>query len=80
MMEIKSMDFDVAMSELEEIVNKLEDAEIPVEKATKLYERGAKLKEHCQKILDEERTKIHKIATENGIDLKEIEKEIDEEE
>ena len=74
------MDFETAMAELEKIVEQLEDESISAEKATELYETGTKLKEHCQKILDGERTKIEKIAKENGIDLKEIEKEIKEEE
>jgi len=78
MTDIGKIDFDTAMSELETIVNELESGNLPVEKATKLYEKGAKLKERCQQILEEERTKINEIANQNGIDLKEIEKEFEE--
>ena len=43
--------FEVAMTELETIVQTLEDGEIELETALDRYERGVKLLRHCHTIL-----------------------------
>ena len=56
-----SMSFENAIKELEAIVEELEGNEISLDDAVSAYERGAKLKNICQKRLDEARLKVEKI-------------------
>ena len=60
--DIKEMSFEDAMKELEAVVGKLESGDVPLEDSIKLYERGAALKEHCQKKLAEAEEKVAKIT------------------
>ena len=55
------MSFENAIKELEAIVEELEGNEISLDDAVSAYERGAKLKNICQKRLDEARLKVEKI-------------------
>ena len=59
--EFENMSFENAIKELEEIVEELEGNEISLDDAVSAYERGAKLKNICQKRLDEARLKVEKI-------------------
>lgn len=49
-----------SMAQLEEIVQQLEDGDIPLEKALQQFEKGVKLSRDCQTALDqaEQRVKI----------------------
>lgn len=59
--DIEAMSFEQALQELEAIVGKLESGESTLDDAINAYERGAELKKHCQKKLDEARMKVDKI-------------------
>lgn len=59
---VGNMDFETAMKELESIVSALEAGEVSLEDSVKHYERGAALKEHCQKKLAEAEEKVAKIT------------------
>ena len=59
--DLDSMSFENAIKELEAIVEELEGNEISLDDAVSAYERGAKLKNICQKRLDEARLKVEKI-------------------
>jgi len=59
--EFENMSFENAIKELEAIVEELEGNEISLDDAVSAYERGAKLKNICQKRLDEARLKVEKI-------------------
>jgi len=56
------MSFEEAMKELEGVVGRLESGDVPLEDSIKLYERGAALKEHCQKKLAEAEEKVAQIS------------------
>ena len=62
MTEIAAMSFEDAMKELEAVVNRLESGDVPLEDSIRLYERGAALKEHCQKKLAEAEEKVRQIT------------------
>ena len=62
----KNLSFEEALKELEEIVNSLERGDVSLEDAIEAYERGSKLKQHCQKKLDEARMKVEKIQMPDG--------------
>jgi len=59
---VAEMSFEDAMKELEAVVNRLESGDVPLEDSIKLYERGAALKEHCQKKLAEAEQKVAQIT------------------
>lgn len=55
--------FEDSINELEEIVQKLEKGECPLDEAVKLFEKGVKISNECHKTLNEAEQKI-KILTE----------------
>lgn len=60
--DIAALSFEKAMAELEEIVAKLESGKAELEGSIELYERGAKLKAHCEAKLKAAQEKIEKIV------------------
>ena len=49
--DISNFSFEQAMSELEDVVSKLENGQVPLEDSIKLYELGNALKKHCEQKL-----------------------------
>lgn len=62
MSEIEKLSFEDAMRELEATVGKLETGEATLEESIALYERGAKLRAHCEKRLREAEERVEKIT------------------
>ena len=60
--DVSKMSFEDALEELEEIVRTLEGGKGKLEDAITAYERGAKLKAHCEKKLKEAQSKVEKIS------------------
>ena len=58
---LENMTFEEALEELELIVNKLEAGGGTLEDAVEAYERGSKLKDQCQRRLNEAKMKVEKI-------------------
>ena len=58
-------DFEAAIAELETIVKKLEDGDLPLEKSLELYERGVQLSRFCHTRLEEAEKRIE-ILNERG--------------
>ena len=44
-------DFEAALAELEQIVGRLEQGELPLEESLRQFERGVELTRNCQKAL-----------------------------
>ncbi len=59
---ISEMSFEDALTELEGIVGQLERGDAPLEKSITIYERGAKLKAHCEGKLKDAQMKVDKIV------------------
>lgn len=55
---IGEMSFEEAMRELETIVGQLDSGNVELEKSIALYERGAKLRAHCEAKLREAEEKV----------------------
>lgn len=55
------LSFEEALRQLEEIVSVLERGDISLDDAIAAYEKGTRLKSHCQKRLEEARLKVEKI-------------------
>lgn len=58
--------FDQALNQLEEIVSKLEQGDVPLEEALDQFQEGIKLSRYCKKTLQEAETTMTKIVDENG--------------
>ncbi len=50
--------FEEALRELEEIVNRLEQGDLPLEEALRLFEEGVKLSRYCHTKLDEAQRRV----------------------
>ena len=59
-------DFETALSELEAVVERLEDGDLPLEQAVKEWEKGMKLRESCQKILQKAEQKVDVLMKKGG--------------
>jgi exodeoxyribonuclease VII small subunit len=58
-------DFEAAINELEGIVKKLEEGDMPLEQSLQLYERGVQLSRFCHARLEEAERRIE-ILNERG--------------
>ncbi|EAU40879.1 exodeoxyribonuclease VII small subunit [Fulvimarina pelagi HTCC2506] len=59
--DIKRMSFEQAMASLERIVTDLERGDVPLDRSIRIYERGEKLKNHCDRLLSAAEDKVEKI-------------------
>ena len=64
--EIAKLSFEVALEQLEEIVQKLEAGQGKLDDAIESYERGAALKRHCEAKLKEAQQKVDRIVAASG--------------
>jgi exodeoxyribonuclease VII small subunit len=59
---IEGMSFEDAMAELEHVVEALEKGEVPLEESITLYERGARLKAHCEAKLKAAEERVERLT------------------
>ena len=62
----KSPDFEQSLSELEDLVTRLEQGDVPLEEALKTFERGVALTRQCQTALRTAQQKVEVLLTRNG--------------
>jgi exodeoxyribonuclease VII small subunit len=55
---MKEKTFEESLQELEEIVNRLEEGDLPLEEALKLFEEGVRLSRSCHTKLDEAQKRV----------------------
>jgi exodeoxyribonuclease VII small subunit len=60
--EISRMSFEDALAELEQIVRRLEAGQVKLDEAILSYERGAQLKQHCERKLNEAQQRVERIV------------------
>ena len=60
--EIDTMSFEDALAELEQIVRRLEAGQVKLDEAIRCYERGARLRRHCESKLDEAQQRVDRIV------------------
>ena len=60
--DIAAMSFEDALAELEGIVRRLEGGQVKLDDAILAYERGAQLKRHCEKKLNEAQQRVDRIV------------------
>ena len=59
---VKDLNFEDALTELEDIVNRLERGDTSLDDSIKIYQRGAELKAHCEGKLKAAQLKVEKIV------------------
>src|SRR5688572_22099612 len=62
----KLPDFEQSLTELEALVAKLEQGDVPLEQALKTFERGVALTRQCQTALRKAQQKVEVLLTRNG--------------
>ena len=62
--DITKLTFEQAIGQLKEIVNKIEQGEIPLQDSLEQYEKGMALIKHCRGILQKAEKRIEKISKE----------------
>ncbi len=72
-------DFEAAIAELETIVKKLEEGDLPLETSLQLYERGVHLSRFCHARLEEAERRIEILNERGEIRPAELESEADDE-
>jgi exodeoxyribonuclease VII small subunit len=60
--DIAAMSFEDALAELEQIVRRLEAGQVKLDEAILSYERGAQLKQHCERKLNEAQQRVERIV------------------
>jgi exodeoxyribonuclease VII small subunit len=67
---IDQLTFEAALQELESLVARLESGQVSLEESISLYERGAKLKAHCDARLKSAQMRVDQIVeTPSGLTL-----------
>lgn len=59
-------DFERSLGELEALVQKLEQGDVPLEEALKTFERGVALTRQCQTALRTAQQKVEVLLSKNG--------------
>ena len=59
---VGQLSFETALAELESIVERLEAGKVDLEESIAIYERGEKLKKHCEQLLKSAEARIEKIT------------------
>ena len=57
--------FEAAYAELEDIITRLDSGELPLEESVALFERGRKLSQYCQSLLDNAELRVNQLL-DNG--------------
>jgi exodeoxyribonuclease VII small subunit len=58
--------FEESLAELEQLVERMEQGNLPLEESLKLFERGIQLTRSCQKSLKDAEQKVRILLEENG--------------
>ena len=64
--DIKDMEFEKALAELEKIVVGLESGTISLKDSVEMYERGIALKNRCEGLLEHARLTVEQISSEHN--------------
>ncbi|HXR27090.1 MAG TPA: exodeoxyribonuclease VII small subunit [Candidatus Baltobacteraceae bacterium] len=63
---IATMPFDAALAELQGVVGRLEQGNLPLEESIALYERGVALHEHCARLLTDAELRVQRLVESAG--------------
>ena len=71
--DIAAMNFEVALAELESIVQDLEGGQVDLDASIALYSRGALLKRHCEVKLNAASEQVEKIVADDDGNAQSVE-------
>ncbi len=60
-----SLSFEQAIDQLNQIVSRIEQGQVPLQESLDQYEKGMKLIQYCRGILQDAEKRIEEIATQN---------------
>jgi exodeoxyribonuclease VII small subunit len=60
--DVSTLSFETALAELEQIVQRLERGDVPLEESVAIYERGEALKRRCEELLRQAEARVEKIT------------------
>jgi exodeoxyribonuclease VII small subunit len=60
--DVTTLSFEKALAELEQIVQRLERGDVPLEESVAIYERGEVLKRRCEELLRQAEARVEKIT------------------
>ncbi|MEJ0093071.1 MAG: exodeoxyribonuclease VII small subunit [Methylocella sp.] len=60
--DVAALSFEIALAELEKIVDQLEKGSVALEESIAIYARGEALKKHCENLLKSAEQRIEKIT------------------
>ena len=63
---VDELSFEQSLKELEEIVSRLEQGNVELERSISIYERGEALRRHCDELLKGAEAKVEKITLDAG--------------
>ena len=63
----EEISFETALQELDKIVGQLEDGQLSLEESLSLYERGQKLSNYCQQILEKATLRVEQLTQDGEI-------------
>jgi exodeoxyribonuclease VII small subunit len=68
MTELTNLTFEVAYAELEDIITRLDSGDLPLEESVTLFERGRKLSQYCQTLLDSAELRVNQLLDSGQIE------------
>jgi exodeoxyribonuclease VII small subunit len=68
MNDISELSFEAAFAELEQIISQMDSGELSLEDSVGLYERGRKLSEHCQTLLDKAELRVSQLSQDGRVE------------
>ena len=68
MSDTNELSFEAAFAELETIIAKLESGEMSLEESVELFERGRKLSDYCQEVLDKAELRVNRLSGDGEIE------------
>ena len=60
--DVASLSFEAALAELEKIVGRLEQGQVPLEESIEIYRRGGALKARCDELLKRAEARVETIT------------------
>jgi exodeoxyribonuclease VII small subunit len=60
--DVATLSFEKSLAELEQIVQRLERGDVPLEESVAIYERGEQLKRRCEELLRQAEARVEKIT------------------
>ena len=73
--DIKDMEFEEALSELEKISSLMNEGKLSLKDAAGMYEKGIQLRNHCAKILSDVEMKVSQVAVDADGHVEIVERE-----